>query len=90
MGIILIILLLLVLLGVLWGPTVFTLRKNNVPVNTSKIKALLATQVLIVIILVAIEEAIGLLNPGGLIIATTVIVSIAGYLYAKRIAANGS
>jgi len=84
MGIILAFSLFLLLLAVLWGPVIFILRKNNVSINTGKIKILFITQVLIVIILVAAEEAVGLLNPGGLILITTVIVSFLGYIYAKN------
>jgi hypothetical protein len=90
MGIILLTLLLLLLLGVLWGPSLLALRKNEIPIASKRVIGLLSIQLIIVALLVSIAEAVGLLNPGGLILVSVILVSAAGYLVARTFGESDS
>ena len=75
MGWIVLIFMLLVLLGILWIPSVVVLRKNKIRLWSVKVSALFLSQVLAVVVIVKAEDAFGLLNPAGLILVTTVMVA---------------
>jgi hypothetical protein len=82
--------LLVFLLLIVWGPSVMVLRKNGVVVLQPKILSLLAAQVLVLIVLAFLAETIGLLNPGGNILAITVLVSGFSYLGFKYLYESGN
>ena len=90
MGIILLTLLLLFLLGVLWAPSLLALRKDDIPISSKKVIGLLSIQLIIVALLVSIAEAVGLLNPGGIILASVILVSAAGYFVARKFGESDS
>ncbi len=84
MGIMLIISIALVLLAILWGPSLYV-YKNKLQKHTPKtlIKKALGIELLATILLVAIADFIGLLNPAGYIILTTLFVSLSGFIYSQ-------
>jgi len=86
MGILLLIAIIIFLLICLWLPAVIQLRKKEILIFKAKTLFILFSMPLIVVFLVLGAESIGLLNPGGLILAFTASISMLGYLYAKFIA----
>jgi len=69
---------LLVLIGILWGPTIYIFRKRSRKVISKLGACILTGELLLVAILVLGAEYIGLINPGGLILASIVLVSTVG------------
>ena len=90
MGMLLLTLLILLLLGALWGPSLLVLRKNEIPIGSNRVIGLLSIQLIIVALLVLFAEAVGLLNPGGLILVSVILVSAAGYLVARKFGESDS
>jgi len=90
MGMILLIFLFLLLLVVLWAPSLVVLRNNEIPIKSKKVVGLLLIQVIVATFIVLFSEAVGLLNPGGLTLASVLIVSAAGYFVARKFRASGS
>lgn len=69
---------LLILLGILWGPTVYVFRKKSTRVISTLGVCVLAGELLLVSTLILSAEYIGLTNPGGIILASIVLVSVVG------------
>ncbi len=87
MGIILVIFIALILLAMLWCPSMYVYSKKlSEHIPSTFIKKVLGLELLATILLVAVADFIGLLNPAGYIILTTLIVSLAGFIYLNRYA----
>ena len=85
LGIIFLSIFVLGLLGVLWLPSLMSLWKRDIKVLQVKYVLFLFILLACVTMLIFIAEVIGLSNPGGYIVASTILMSISGYFIAKRI-----
>lgn len=72
-------------IGIITYPAARALRAKNVSPFSSRGLKLLTSLILITIMLVLIEEYLGLTNPLGLILANSVGVSLIGYYYVKKV-----
>lgn len=77
-----------ILAATLWGPTVFVVirkRKRGEVVQIRRLSGVLISELLIASIIVVVADLIGLRNPGGYILATTIVVGAAGAYTFSRV-----
>ena len=73
----------LVFLGAMWLPVYLVLRKRNVQSIATRCAVILTVQVVSAGILIWLADAVGLLNPGGYILAIVFATTVAGVVYAR-------
>ncbi|WP_413662294.1 hypothetical protein [Microbulbifer sp. CNSA002] len=88
MGIFIVLALLLCWLSILWGPAIYSFRRKGFPIKSKLVMATLVGQVILVVLLVVLAEVVGLLNPGGLILAFTIAVSVGGFFIIRWLCAK--
>ena len=72
----------IILLSVLWGPTLLILKSLGRPIRSKFCLGLLVTELVITLVLVFFADLVDLNNPGGIIIAAVVVASFLGLVYA--------
>lgn len=75
----------IILLAILWAPTILVFKSEKILIKSKLGVLYLCLEVFAVIALVGVFDMAGLRNPGGLILGSTVLVSLLGYLNAKTI-----
>lgn len=78
-GVALLLTMLVLFFALLWGPTIFTFRSRGVAIKSKLGIIVLAVEVIVALALIFIADSIGLSNPGGLILASTLLVSVLGF-----------
>lgn len=71
------------LLGAMWLPVYLSMRKRNVRPIAKQCAIVFIVQALSATGLIWLADAIGLLNPGGYILAIVIGVAVAGVMYAR-------
>ena len=85
MGVLLLLVMMVILLVMLWAPTIFIFKFEKILIKSKLGVIYLCLEVFAVVALVGVWDMAGLRNPGGLILGSTVLVSLLGYLSAKTI-----
>jgi len=85
MGVLLLLVMMVILLAMLLAPTIFIFKSEKILIKSKLVALYLCLEVFAVIALVGFLDMAGLRNPGGLILGSTVLVSLVGYLSAKTI-----
>jgi|GEM_PF-5126398 len=76
------ILILLVMLGLLWGPTIMVLRWLGKPIRSKLCASLLITELVFAIVLILFTDLLDFNNPFKTLIVAVVLASLLGLFYA--------